>query len=107
MAKVEDHVQDALAKGARLLCGGERHALGHGFFQPTVLADVTSAMKVAKDETFGPLAAVFSFAAEAEAIRMANDTEFGLAAYCYTRDLGRAWRMSEGWSTAWSGSTKG
>ncbi|KQV21020.1 NAD-dependent succinate-semialdehyde dehydrogenase [Pseudomonas sp. Root329] len=95
VAKVEDHVQDALAQGAQLMCGGERHVLGHGFFQPTVLAGVTSSMKVAQDETFGPLAAVFRFATEAEAIHMANDTEFGLAAYCYTRDLGRAWRMSE------------
>jgi succinate-semialdehyde dehydrogenase/glutarate-semialdehyde dehydrogenase len=96
VAKVEDHVQDALAKGARLLCGGQRHALGHGFFQPTVLADLTPQMKVASEETFGPLAAVFRFSSESDALRMANDTEFGLAAYCYTRDLGRAWRMSEG-----------
>ena len=96
VAKVEDHVQDALAKGARLVCGGERHALGHGFFQPTVLAEVTHEMKVAREETFGPLAAVFRFDSESEALRLANDTEFGLAAYCYTRDLGRSWRMSEG-----------
>jgi succinate-semialdehyde dehydrogenase / glutarate-semialdehyde dehydrogenase len=95
VAKVEEHVQDALSKGARLLCGGERHALGHGFFQPTVLADVSLTMKVAREETFGPLAAVFRFSHEAEAVQMANDTEYGLAAYCYTRDLGRAWRMSE------------
>jgi succinate-semialdehyde dehydrogenase len=95
VAKVEDHVQDALSKGARLLCGGERHALGHGFFQPTVLADLTLEMKVAREETFGPLAAVFRFSSEAEAVHLANDTEYGLAAYCYTRDLGRAWRMSE------------
>ncbi|MNQ49548.1 Glutarate-semialdehyde dehydrogenase DavD [compost metagenome] len=95
VAKVEDHVQDALSKGARLLCGGERHALGHGFFQPTVLADLSLEMKVAREETFGPLAAVFRFSSEAEAVHLANDTEYGLAAYCYTRDLGRAWRMSE------------
>ncbi|KFX71569.1 succinate-semialdehyde dehydrogenase [Pseudomonas taeanensis MS-3] len=95
VAKVEDHVQDALGKGARLLCGGERHALGNGFFQPTVLADVSLEMKVAREETFGPLAAVFRFGSEAEAVQLANDTEYGLAAYCYTRDLGRAWRMSE------------
>ena len=95
VAKVEEHVQDALSKGARLLCGGERHALGHGFFQPTVLADLTLEMKVAREETFGPLAAVFRFGSEAEAVQLANDTEYGLAAYCYTRDLGRAWRMSE------------
>ncbi|TWC31706.1 succinate-semialdehyde dehydrogenase/glutarate-semialdehyde dehydrogenase [Pseudomonas sp. SJZ079] len=95
VAKVEDHVQDALGKGARLLCGGERHALGNGFYQPTVLADVSLEMKVAREETFGPLAAVFRFGSEAEAVQLANDTEYGLAAYCYTRDLGRAWRMSE------------
>ncbi|RJG13585.1 NAD-dependent succinate-semialdehyde dehydrogenase [Pseudomonas cavernicola] len=95
VAKVDDHVQDALEHGAQLLCGGERHALGHGFYQPTVLADVTTEMKVAREETFGPLAAVFRFSSEAEAVQLANDTEYGLAAYCYTRDLGRAWRMSE------------
>ncbi|HLA31312.1 MAG TPA: NAD-dependent succinate-semialdehyde dehydrogenase [Pseudomonas sp.] len=95
VAKVEDHVQDALSKGARLLCGGERHALGHGFFQPTVLVDLSQEMKVACEETFGPLAAVFRFSSETEAVQLANDTEYGLAAYCYTRDLGRAWRMSE------------
>ncbi|QNH04753.1 NAD-dependent succinate-semialdehyde dehydrogenase [Pseudomonas sp. B11D7D] len=93
--KVEDHVQDALSKGARLVQGGERHPLGHGFFLPTVLAGVTAEMKVAREETFGPLAAIFRFDDEAEAVRLANDTEYGLAAYCYTRDLGRAWRMSE------------
>lgn len=95
VAKVEEHVQDALALGAQRVCGGARHALGHGFFQPTVLAGLTRDMKVAHEETFGPLAAVFRFDTEAEAIARANDTEFGLAAYCYTRDLGRAWRMSE------------
>jgi succinate-semialdehyde dehydrogenase/glutarate-semialdehyde dehydrogenase len=95
VAKVEDHVQDALSKGARLICGGERHALGNGFFQPTVLADLTLEMKVAREETFGPLAALFRFGSEAEAVQLANDTEYGLAAYWYTRDLGRAWRMSE------------
>ncbi|KIV68383.1 Aldehyde dehydrogenase B [Pseudomonas sp. FeS53a] len=95
VAKVEDHVRDALAQSARLLCGGERHPLGHGFYPPTVLAEVNTGMKVAREETFGPLAAVFRFQDEAEAVRLANDTEFGLAAYCYTRDLGRAWRMSE------------
>lgn len=95
VAKVEEHVQDALALGAQRVCGGARHALGHGFFQPTVLAGLTTDMKVAQEETFGPLAAVFRFGTEAEAIARANDTEFGLAAYCYTRDLGRAWRMSE------------
>ncbi|PAU89441.1 succinate-semialdehyde dehydrogenase (NADP(+)) [Pseudomonas sp. WN033] len=95
VSKVEDHVQDALSKGARRLCGGERHPLGHGFFQPTVLADVSADMKVASEETFGPLAALFRFDTEEQAIAMANATEYGLAAYCYTRDLGRAWRLSE------------
>ncbi len=95
VAKVEEHVQDALAQGAQLHYGGQRHDLGHGFFQSTVLTGVSASMKVAQEETFGPLAAVFRFDNEAQAVNMANDTEFGLAAYCYTRDLGRAWRMSE------------
>ncbi|MQT77962.1 succinate-semialdehyde dehydrogenase, partial [Pseudomonas helleri] len=95
VAKIEEHISDALGKGATLLAGGETHALGGNFFQPTVLGDVTPAMLVARDETFGPLAPVFRFETEAEAIAMANDTEFGLASYLYTRDLGRAWRVSE------------
>ncbi len=94
-SKVADHIADALAKGARLLTGGRRHALGGTFFEPTVLADVTPDMKVAREETFGPLAPVFRFSTEADAIRLANDTEFGLAAYLYTRDLGRSWRVPE------------
>ena len=94
--KVEDHIQDALAKGARVVIGGGRHALGGTYFQPTVLADVTPDMKVSKEETFGPLAPLFRFRTEEEAIRMANDTEFGLAAYFYARDLGTVWRVSEG-----------
>jgi succinate-semialdehyde dehydrogenase/glutarate-semialdehyde dehydrogenase len=95
LAKVEAHVADALAKGARLLCGGARHARGGNFFQPTVLADVTSAMRVAREETFGPVAPLFRFATEAEAVAMANDTEFGLAAYFYSRDVARCWRVGE------------
>jgi succinate-semialdehyde dehydrogenase/glutarate-semialdehyde dehydrogenase len=95
VAKVEEHINDALAQGATLLAGGKPHALGGNFFEPTVLGDVTPAMLVARDETFGPLAPVFRFDTEAEAIAMANDTEFGLASYVYTRDLGRAWRVSE------------
>lgn len=95
VAKVEEHISDALAKGATLLAGGKPHALGGNFFEPTVLGDVTPAMLVARDETFGPLAPLFRFDTEAEAIAMANDTEFGLASYVYTRDLGRAWRVSE------------
>ncbi len=95
LAKVEAHVADALAKGARVLCGGARHARGGNFFQPTVLADVTSTMRVAREETFGPVAPLFRFTTEAEAVAMANDTEFGLAAYFYSRDVARCWRVGE------------
>jgi succinate-semialdehyde dehydrogenase/glutarate-semialdehyde dehydrogenase len=95
LTKVEAHVADALAKGARVLCGGVRHERGGNFFQPTVLADVTTAMQVAREETFGPVAPLFRFTTEAEAIAMANDTEFGLAAYFYSRDVGRCWRVGE------------
>ncbi|GAB7539918.1 NADP-dependent succinate-semialdehyde dehydrogenase [Burkholderia sp. 22PA0099] len=93
--KVESHIEDALAKGAKVITGGKRHALGHGFFEPTVLTGVTPDMKVAKDETFGPLAPLFRFASDDEVIRHANDTEFGLAAYFYSRDIGRVWRVAE------------
>ncbi len=93
--KVEAHVQDALSKAARLVTGGQRHSAGELFYQPTIIADVTADMDVATQETFGPLAAVFKFETEQQALEMANATEFGLAAYCYTKDLGRAWRMSE------------
>ncbi len=96
VAKVEEHIADALAKGARIALGGKRHALGGTFFEPTILTGVTSAMKVAREETFGPVAPVFRFETEAEAIRMSNDTEFGLAAYFYTRDIARSWRVAEG-----------
>jgi succinate-semialdehyde dehydrogenase/glutarate-semialdehyde dehydrogenase len=95
LAKVEEHIADALAKGATLAFGGKRHALGGTFFQPTVLTGATSEMAVAREETFGPIAPLFRFESEAQAIEMANDTEFGLASYCYTRDLSRAWRVSE------------
>ncbi len=95
LAKVEEHLADAVGKGARVVQGGKRHALGGSFFEPTVLTDVTPAMLVAREETFGPLAPLFRFATEADAIRMANDTEFGLAAYFYTRDLARSWRVAE------------
>lgn len=95
MAKVEAHVKDALAKGARVLTGGKRHALGGTFYEPTVLADVTTAMQLAQEETFGPVAPMFRFYDEAEAIAIANGTPFGLAAYVYTRDLGRAFRVAE------------
>ena len=95
LAKVEAHVADALAKGARVLCGGARHARGGNFYQPTVLADVTPAMRVAREETFGPVAPLFRFETEAEAVTMANATEFGLAAYFYSRDVARCWRVGE------------
>jgi succinate-semialdehyde dehydrogenase/glutarate-semialdehyde dehydrogenase len=95
LAKVEEHIADALAKGARIACGGARHALGGTFFEPTILTDVTSSMMIAREETFGPVAPLFRFKSEEEALRLANDTQFGLAAYFYTRDLARAWRVSE------------
>ncbi|HEY2684117.1 MAG TPA: NADP-dependent succinate-semialdehyde dehydrogenase [Steroidobacteraceae bacterium] len=95
LAKVEEHIQDAVAKGAKVALGGKRHALGGTFFEPTILTGVTPDMLVAREETFGPVAPLFKFGTEAEAIRMANDTEFGLAAYLYTRDLARSWRVSE------------
>ena len=93
--KVEEHIADAVEKGARVVAGGKRHALGGTFFEPTILADVTIGMKVAREETFGPMAPIFKFKTEEEAVRMANDTEFGLAAYFYTRDIGRVWRVGE------------
>ncbi len=95
VAKVEEHVADAVAKGAKLLTGGKLHALGGRFFEPTVLADVTADMKVMREETFGPVAAVTRFKTEEEAIAAANDTEFGLASYFYARDIGRIWRVAE------------
>ncbi|MDO7464295.1 NAD-dependent succinate-semialdehyde dehydrogenase [Acinetobacter baumannii] len=93
--KVEAHIQDALDKNGRLVVGGKKHKAGELFFEPTLIADVTADMDVATQETFGPLAAVFKFETEQQAVEMANATEFGLAAYCYTKDLGSAWRMSE------------
>jgi succinate-semialdehyde dehydrogenase/glutarate-semialdehyde dehydrogenase len=95
LEKVEAHVADALAKGARVLTGGKRHARGGTFFEPTVLADVTPDMRCAREETFGPVAPLFRFKDEAEAIRLANATEYGLAAYFYARDVGRVWRVAE------------
>ena len=97
--KTEEHLADALAGGATLLAGGKRHALGGSFFEPTVVANVTPGMKLAREETFGPLAGVIRFKDEADAIAMANDTEFGLAAYFYARDLGRVWRVAEALET--------
>ena len=93
--KVEEHVADALSKGGRLVTGGKRHAKGGTFFEPTLIADATQEMLVASEETFGPLAPVIRFETEADAIAMANDTEFGLASYFYSRDIGRIWRVAE------------
>ena len=95
LEKVEAHIADALAHGATLLTGGHRHTLGGQFFQPTVLSRCTPDMLICRDETFGPVAPLIRFSDEAEVIRMANDTESGLAAYACTRDLGRAWRLAE------------
>ena len=95
VTKVEEHIADALAKGAKIALGGKRHALGGSFFEPTILTGVTPQMLVAREETFGPVAPLFKFESEAQAIAMANDTEFGLAAYLYTRDLARSWRVAE------------
>jgi succinate-semialdehyde dehydrogenase/glutarate-semialdehyde dehydrogenase len=93
--KVEEHIHDAVTKGARIVLGGKRHELGGTFFQPTILCDVTSQMLVAREETFGPVAPIFRFETDNEAVQMANDTEFGLASYFYTRDMGRVWRVAE------------
>jgi succinate-semialdehyde dehydrogenase/glutarate-semialdehyde dehydrogenase len=95
LAKVEDHVADALAKGARVVLGGKRHQRGGTFFEPTVLANVTTQMKIAREETFGPVAPLFRFSREEDAVAMANDTEYGLAAYFYGEDLKRIWRVAE------------
>ncbi len=95
VAKVEEHIADATSKGARVISGGQRHAKGLSFFEPTVLRDVTPAMLIARDETFGPVAPLFRFETEDEAIAMANDTEYGLASYFFTKDLARAFRVME------------
>ena len=94
--KVKDHIEDALSKGGKLICGGQSHTLGGSFFTPTIIGNATTDMKMATEETFGPVAPSFKFKDEAQAIAMANDTEFGLAAYFYTRDIGRVWRVGEG-----------
>ena len=96
VSKVEQHIADATAKGAKIVTGGSSHALGGTFFEPTLLTGVTTDMAVTREETFGPVAPLFRFHDEAEAIRMANDTEFGLASYFYSRDVGRIWRVAEG-----------
>jgi succinate-semialdehyde dehydrogenase/glutarate-semialdehyde dehydrogenase len=95
VAKVREHIEDAVSKGARVVSGGKPHALGGTFFEPTILVDVPRSAAVAKEETFGPLAPLFRFKDEADVIAMANDTEFGLASYFYARDLGRVFRVAE------------
>jgi succinate-semialdehyde dehydrogenase/glutarate-semialdehyde dehydrogenase len=107
LAKVELHVGDALEKGAKLLCGGRRHALGGTFFEPTILTDASSDMLIAQDETFGPVAACFRFRDEAEVLQRANDTPYGLSAYFYSRDIGRVWRMAEGLEAGMVGINEG
>jgi succinate-semialdehyde dehydrogenase/glutarate-semialdehyde dehydrogenase len=99
VAKVEEHVADAKAKGAKVMLGGKRHALGGRFFEPTILTGVTKAMKLANEETFGPVAPLFRFKDEADVIAQANDTEFGLASYFYARDIARVWRVAEALET--------
>ena len=94
--KVEEHITDALAHGARIVTGGKRHALGHSFFEPTILADVPATAMIFSEETFGPVAPLIRFKTEEEAVRLANDTPFGLAAYFYSRDIGRIFRVAEG-----------
>jgi succinate-semialdehyde dehydrogenase/glutarate-semialdehyde dehydrogenase len=94
--KIEEHIQDAVSRGARVLVGGQRHTLGGTYFQPTVLANVPANATVAREETFGPLAPLFRFETDEEALQLANDTEFGLASYFYSRDIGRVWRVAEG-----------
>ena len=93
--KVEEHIEDAVSKGATVIEGGKRHALGGSFFEPTIVRDVTREMKVAREETFGPLAPVFRFEDEADVIAQSNDTEFGLASYFYAKDISRVWRVAE------------
>ena len=94
LAKVQELVADAVAKGATVVAGGQPHALGGTFYEPTVLTNVTPTMRVAQEEIFGPVSPLFRFHTEQEAVQMANDTEFGLAAYFYSQDIGRAWRVS-------------
>ncbi|MCC7327119.1 MAG: NAD-dependent succinate-semialdehyde dehydrogenase [Burkholderiales bacterium] len=107
VAKVEEHVTDATSRGAKIALGGKRHALGGNFYEPTVLTDVTPDMKIFSEETFGPVAPLIRFRDDAEAVRLANDTEFGLASYFYSRDIGRAWRVAEQLETGMVGVNTG
>lgn len=105
--KVEQHIADAVQKGARVLAGGKRHALGFSFFEPTVLADVTPEMMVSREEIFGPVAPLLRFDTEEQVLALANDTEYGLAAYFYSRDIGRVWRVAEGLESGMVGVNSG
>jgi len=105
--KVEQHISDAVSKGASIVTGGKRHQKGGTFFQPTVLINVDNSMLVATEETFGPVAPIFKFSTEQQALDLANDTEFGLAAYFYARDIGRIWRIAEGLETGIVGINEG
>lgn len=107
LAKVEAHVGDAVEKGAKVLCGGRRHALGGTFFEPTILTEASNDMLIAQEETFGPVAACFRFTDEAQVLALANDTPFGLSAYFYSRDIGRVWRMAEGLEAGMVGINEG
>jgi succinate-semialdehyde dehydrogenase/glutarate-semialdehyde dehydrogenase len=107
LEKVEQHVADALALGARVAAGGRRHASGGTFYEPTILTGVTEKMAVMREETFGPVAPLVRFATEADAIRLANNTEFGLAGYFYSRDIGRVWRVAEAMETGMVGINTG
>lgn len=107
LAKVEQHVGDALENGAKLMCGGRRHALGGTFYEPTVLAEANAQMLIASEETFGPVAACFRFRDESEVLSLANDTPYGLSAYFYSRDIGRVWRMAEGLEAGMVGINEG
>jgi succinate-semialdehyde dehydrogenase / glutarate-semialdehyde dehydrogenase len=107
LAKVETHVSDALHRGARVICGGERHSLGGTFYQPTILVDVSPESQLMKEETFGPVAPLIRFSSEEDVIRMCNATEFGLASYFYTRDINRAWRVAEAFEYGMVGINEG
>jgi succinate-semialdehyde dehydrogenase/glutarate-semialdehyde dehydrogenase len=107
LEKVEEHVTDATAKGAKVMLGGKRHSLGGRFYEPTILTGVTKAMKVSNEETFGPVAPLFRFKDEADVIAQANDTEFGLASYFYSRDMARIWRVAEALETGMVGVNTG
>ncbi len=104
--KVEAHIADAVKKGAKVVTGGKRAAQGGSFFEPTVLTDVTTDMVITKEETFGPVAPLYRFKTEAEAVKMANDTEFGLASYFYSRDIGASGASPRRWNTVSSASMK-